>query len=94
MPFYNFEYITPLSRSQKDQLAAAVTQIHTRKFITPSLFVNVRFTDCSNFDDYVGGVQVLFFFANPSFQPSSINTDSQPLPNERSRPQLTISLAF
>ncbi|KAK0509862.1 hypothetical protein JMJ35_007256 [Cladonia borealis] len=55
MPLYEISHITPLSPSQKDALAASITQIHSHLFTTPSLFVNVRFTDISRQDVYVGG---------------------------------------
>ncbi|KAF6237260.1 hypothetical protein HO173_004729 [Letharia columbiana] len=55
MPLYEIEHITPLSSSQKDALARSITQIHSHLFTTPSLFVNVRFTDTASHDVYVGG---------------------------------------
>ena len=67
MPLYEFHHSNPLSTSQQDALAAAVTKIHTEKFTTPSLFVNVRF---HHFDEsgsaggggyYVGGKRVSSF---------------------------------
>ena len=58
MPLYEIEHISPLSRSQKDALAASITQIHSHLFTTPSLFVNVRFTNISNQDVYIGGKKV------------------------------------
>jgi len=44
-----------LSDSQKDKLAQAITKVHTSRFTTPSLFVNVRFIDVQNESYYVGG---------------------------------------
>lgn len=58
MPLYEIEHVTPLSSSQKDALALSVTQIHSHLFTTPSLFVNVRFTDIRNQDIYIGGKKV------------------------------------
>ncbi|RDW81411.1 uncharacterized protein DSM5745_04968 [Aspergillus mulundensis] len=55
MPFYQIEHSTPLIRPQRNALALAITTIHTRKFATPSLFVNVRFTDSGDHVNYVGG---------------------------------------
>ncbi|BCS27687.1 uncharacterized protein APUU_60735A [Aspergillus puulaauensis] len=55
MPFYQIEHATPLNKPQRDALATSITTIHTRKFATPSLFVNVRFTDASRDVNYVGG---------------------------------------
>ncbi|KAL6713405.1 hypothetical protein ACLMJK_008870 [Lecanora helva] len=61
MPAYEIEHTTPLSPSEKDQLAQAITDIHTRLFTTPSLFVNVRFVKVGDGGEegeggyYVGG---------------------------------------
>ncbi|KAL4962158.1 uncharacterized protein BDV14DRAFT_179107 [Aspergillus stella-maris] len=55
MPFYQIEHTIPLSKPQRDALAKSITTIHTRKFSTPKLFVNVRFTDSSRDFNYVGG---------------------------------------
>lgn len=60
MPLYEIEHITPLSSSQKDALARSITQIHSHLFTTPSLFVNVRFTDTASHDVYVGGKKVSY----------------------------------
>lgn len=58
MPFYQVEHCIPLQKSQRDDLAQAITLIHTRKFAAPSLFVNVRFTDSSQHHNYVAGKEV------------------------------------
>lgn len=58
MPLYEIEHVIQLSADQKDELAKAITQIHSHLFTTPSLFVNVRFTDTSQHDVYVGGKKV------------------------------------
>ncbi|KAJ7223440.1 hypothetical protein GGX14DRAFT_427471 [Mycena pura] len=55
MPMYEVEHVTPLEPAQKDALAQAITNIHSTKFITPRLFVNVKFTDVSRQDAYVAG---------------------------------------
>ncbi|KAK5702600.1 hypothetical protein LTR97_003545 [Elasticomyces elasticus] len=57
MPFYEVKHTTPLTVSQKDELANAITTIHSTKFSTPKLFVNVEFQDTSNASTYVGGKQ-------------------------------------
>ncbi|KAK3662332.1 hypothetical protein LTR22_006865 [Elasticomyces elasticus] len=44
-------------RLMKDELANAITTIHSTKFSTPKLFVNVEFQDTSNASTYVGGKQ-------------------------------------
>ena len=45
MPLYDVEHTTSLTSSQRDALAMAITKIHSEKFTTPKLFVNVRFVD-------------------------------------------------
>lgn len=55
MPLYIISHATALSPAQQDELAQAVTDIHTSLFTTPSLFVNVRFTPASAHIGYVGG---------------------------------------
>ncbi|KAL9096326.1 MAG: hypothetical protein Q9165_001323 [Trypethelium subeluteriae] len=42
MPLYDVEYVTPLTDETQEQLAKAITRIHTERFGTPSYFVNVR----------------------------------------------------
>ncbi len=58
MPAYEVEHIDPLSSSQKDALAHAITKIHSHLFTTPSMFVNVRFISLEGQDYYVGGRKV------------------------------------
>ncbi|EIW76233.1 hypothetical protein CONPUDRAFT_158259 [Coniophora puteana RWD-64-598 SS2] len=55
MPSYEVEHICPLNESQRDEIAAAITQIHCNVFSATRLFVNVRFTDVSNHHTYVAG---------------------------------------
>jgi phenylpyruvate tautomerase PptA (4-oxalocrotonate tautomerase family) len=55
MPFYTVKHHYPLTTSQKDDLAAAITSIHSTIFTTPKLFVNVGFTDISSERLYVAG---------------------------------------
>ncbi|KAK4995571.1 hypothetical protein LTR66_004647 [Elasticomyces elasticus] len=55
MPLYEVEHVCPLTVSQQDDLAAAITRIHAEKFTTPKLFVNVRFTNVSEQVLYVAG---------------------------------------
>ncbi|KAH8807812.1 hypothetical protein F5884DRAFT_900143 [Xylogone sp. PMI_703] len=57
MPLYEVEYSIPLSKAERDEIAQAITHIHTRRFSTPSLFVNVRFTDVREHFMYVAGKQ-------------------------------------
>lgn len=58
MPFYVISHKDSLTPSQCDELAAAITSIHTILFTTPSLFVNVKFEDASAAPYYVGGKRV------------------------------------
>lgn len=58
MPAYELEHVCKLSDDQKDQLAEAITKIHSQQFSTPRLFVNVRITDVSDQRTYVAGKQV------------------------------------
>ena len=58
MPLYEVEYVISLSTDQKTHFAKSITEIHSQLFTTPSLFVNVRFTDVSHHDIYVGGKPV------------------------------------
>ena len=55
MPLYEFRHTTPLTDAQQDALAEAITTIHSTKFTTPKLFVNVSFTDYSKVNTYVAG---------------------------------------
>ncbi|KAI1495741.1 hypothetical protein F5X99DRAFT_108065 [Biscogniauxia marginata] len=55
MPLYDFTHNASLSSQQQDDLAAAITKIHTTYFTTPSFFVNVRFTSADGYRAYVGG---------------------------------------
>ncbi|GIZ44097.1 hypothetical protein CKM354_000730600 [Cercospora kikuchii] len=55
MPFYEVRHVDPLSQAQQDSLAEALTTIHSTKFTTPRLFVNVGFVDQSKVNTYVAG---------------------------------------
>lgn len=66
MPAYEVEHVCKLSDDQKDQLAEAITKIHSQQFSTPRLFVNVRITDISDQRTYVAGKQVSKSFKTPS----------------------------
>ncbi|KXL45756.1 hypothetical protein M433DRAFT_4337 [Acidomyces richmondensis BFW] len=57
MPLYEVQHIIPLLPSQCDDLAEAITRIHSTKFSTPRLFVNVKYTDVSEVRMYVAGKQ-------------------------------------
>lgn len=62
MPLYEIEHSVALGDFQKDTLAKRITNIHSRLFTTPSLFVNIRFLDKSGSGDFtfVGGKRVGF----------------------------------
>lgn len=55
MPIYEIRHAIPLTTSQKDSLAQQITAIHSQKFTTPKLFVQVYYTDVSSTWSYVGG---------------------------------------
>ncbi|KAK6085215.1 hypothetical protein SCUP234_02155 [Seiridium cupressi] len=55
MPMYEVELVAALTQSQKDALAFAITEIHSSKFTTPKLFVNVKITDARKQETYVAG---------------------------------------
>jgi len=44
MPLYEICHSHPLSKHQKDIIAQGITHLHSTTFLTPSLYVNVRFT--------------------------------------------------
>lgn len=58
MPLFEVEHTIHLSPLQLDKLAEGITRIHTLAFTTPSLFVNVRFTNVAQQVTYVGGKPV------------------------------------
>lgn len=58
MPNYEIEHICPLTESQKDEIAEAITRIHTEQFKAPRLFVNCRFTNIKDHAVYVAGKRV------------------------------------
>jgi phenylpyruvate tautomerase PptA (4-oxalocrotonate tautomerase family) len=45
MPLYEIQHSSPLTRQQKTELASQITHLHATTFTTPSLFVNIHFTD-------------------------------------------------
>lgn len=55
MPFYTIHHADSLSEVQQEQLAQAITDIHSSKFTTPKVFVNVAFQDISKETRFVGG---------------------------------------
>lgn len=55
MPFYEIYHCCPLSISQQDELAAAITEIHATKFTALKNFVNVAFKDVQSAPRYIAG---------------------------------------
>jgi len=55
MPYYEVNHAVSLTEGQKSDLANAITQIHSTKFTTPRMFVNVKYTDISQTLLYIGG---------------------------------------
>jgi len=55
MPLYEIQHHVPLTIAQRDELAEAITQLHSTRFTTPRMFVNVKFTDTQSVPTYVGG---------------------------------------
>ncbi|KAF2093895.1 hypothetical protein NA57DRAFT_80897 [Rhizodiscina lignyota] len=55
MPFYDIHHCISLTDAQKDALAEKITYLHSGKFTTPSLFINVAFTDVGQRQIYVAG---------------------------------------
>lgn len=55
MPIYEIQHSIPLTPSQRDSLAAAITKLHSETFTTPRLFVQAFFTDISQRNMYIGG---------------------------------------
>lgn len=57
MPLYDIEHIHPLTPTQQEDLAIALTNLHAQRFHTPRTFINVRYTDASNQVVFRGGVR-------------------------------------
>jgi len=55
MPIYQVHHICPLTETQQDEIAEAITTVHTQNFNAPRLFVNVFFVDAATQPRYVGG---------------------------------------
>ncbi|QIW99567.1 hypothetical protein AMS68_005085 [Peltaster fructicola] len=55
MPFYTVHHADTLTEVQQEKLALAITDIHSTKFTTPKIFVNVAFQDISKEVRFVGG---------------------------------------
>ena len=55
MPFYNFYHALPLTPEQKQDLATAVTNSHSRIFSALTALVNVNFVDVSRANNFIAG---------------------------------------
>ncbi|KAJ4861157.1 putative oxalocrotonate tautomerase enzyme domain-containing protein [Trichoderma breve] len=55
MPLYEVQHYIPLSLEERNKFAKEITRIHTREFITPSLFVNVQFTELKEGSSFIAG---------------------------------------
>ena len=55
MPFYQVYHSLQLTDSQQQQIASAITEIHTRVFTSLSALVNVDFVDVSSRSVFVAG---------------------------------------
>ncbi len=55
MPLYDVEHVVALSPDQRAALAVALTDLHSRRFDTPRVFVNVRYTDSRSQPVFRGG---------------------------------------
>lgn len=56
MPYYTIHHLIPLTVTQKDTLAAKITDLHSTHFQVLRNFVNVRFQQLHSTDDiYIGG---------------------------------------
>lgn len=56
MPFYTIHHLTPLTLTQKDALAAAITKIHSEQFSVLRNFIHLRFLPVPE-DSYIGGLR-------------------------------------
>lgn len=54
MLLYDIEYICPLTPTQQEHLAIALTNLHAQRFHAPSCFFNVRYTDAQQPDSLPG----------------------------------------
>ncbi|KAI6891458.1 hypothetical protein KC318_g9444 [Hortaea werneckii] len=86
MPLYEVQHYITLTVSQKDELAEAITKIHSTKFSTPRMFVNVHFTATSTLRTYVGGKprqgnHIRATPGPPSSDPVCLNSDAATLKN-------------
>ncbi|PPJ60705.1 hypothetical protein CBER1_03457 [Cercospora berteroae] len=84
MPLYEIRHTTPLNAGQEDALAQGITKIHSTKFTTPKLFVNVLFTPFADKTYYAGGVPVKanHIIANVRSGPSRTKADWDSLSRE------------
>lgn len=60
MPLYDVEHVISLTDHEQQDIATAITNLHSHRFNTPKWFVNVRFTDASNVKVFRGGVETRY----------------------------------
>jgi len=77
MPIFEVFHSIPLSDAQRQKIAEGITHLHSRKFVTPSLFVNVTFTDSSSHSTYVGGKPKTYNKVVVSVRPGGTRTTEQ-----------------
>jgi phenylpyruvate tautomerase PptA (4-oxalocrotonate tautomerase family) len=54
MPLYQVEHSSPLTRAEKNDIAASITRIHQSAFGAPSIFIGITFKDISDVEYYTG----------------------------------------
>lgn len=84
MPLYEIRHTSDLSAKQQDALAQGITKIHSTKFTTPKLFVNVLFTPFADRVYFAGGLPKRgnHIIANVRVGPSRTKQDWDDLSNE------------
>ncbi|KAH8664744.1 hypothetical protein BX600DRAFT_464933 [Xylariales sp. PMI_506] len=77
MPFYEVSHVAPLTKAQKDDLAAAITELQSNKFGTPKVFIAVVFRNNSGNDTYVAGKVRPSNMIHVSFRDGPMHTEDQ-----------------
>ncbi|KAF2813038.1 uncharacterized protein BDZ99DRAFT_473764 [Mytilinidion resinicola] len=79
MPFYDIHHHFPLDQTQRGEIASRITALHCTHFTTPSLFLNIRFTqdDAKNISTYVGGERVGINYIHAHIRPRKTPADSE-----------------
>ena len=76
MPIYEVDHACALSEKQQDQLAEAITKIHTTLFTTPSSFVHVVFHHVST-PTYMAGKRRKSNIVRANIRPGAARTQEQ-----------------